>query len=198
MSRVPTRDRLLEAAQKLFHAKGYAASGNAEILRAAQAGAGSLYHHFTSKEELLGAILDRLGERLDAEIVGPALARSTDPVEQAFAILGFYREFLVATDCQLGCPVGNLAGELADSHDGVRMRIAQLFARWRSAVAGCLRRSGRLPPRIDADDLSTFVLTVMEGGVMQARVERSLEPFETSVRLLRDYFDRVLLQEEKP
>ena len=37
----------------------------------------------------------------------------------------------------------------------------------------------------------TFILTTMEGGVMQSRSYRSIEPFDSSVEMLRDYFDRL-------
>jgi hypothetical protein len=36
-----------------------------------------------------------------------------------------------------------------------------------------------------------FVLTVMEGGVMQSRTHRTLEAFDASVAMLRDYFARL-------
>ena len=36
---------------------------------------------------------------------------------------------------------------------------------------------------------ATFVLTVMEGGVMQATAERAIERYDDSVRHLRAYFD---------
>jgi hypothetical protein len=39
----------------------------------------------------------------------------------------------------------------------------------------------RLPADLDGKALAQFVLTTMEGGVMQARAHRSLEPFDASV-----------------
>jgi hypothetical protein len=50
----------------------------------------------------------------------------------------------------------------------------------------------RFPVDTDCDGLATFILTVMEGGVMQARAHRSLAPFERSISLLRDYVNRLL------
>lgn len=38
-----------------------------------------------------------------------------------------------------------------------------------------------------------FVLSVMEGGVMQARVERSVRPFDVSVARLREYIDSLIV-----
>ena len=52
----------------------------------------------------------------------------------------------------------------------------------------------RFPPRCDLRRLSVFVLTVMEGAVMQARSFKSIAPFDDSVRELREYLE--LLQRQ--
>lgn len=192
MTRTATRDELVEVAARLIHERGYAATGVASILAAAEAGSGSLYHFFPSKEALLLAVLDRYDERLDEEIVGPVWAATEDPVERVFGILGFYRRFLTATELRLGCPIGNLANELADTHPQVRDRVAGLFARWRTAVEAALEPvQERLPDGVGREGLATLVLSVMEGAVMQARVARSLEPFDTSVAMLRACFEKL-------
>jgi hypothetical protein len=41
---------------------------------------------------------------------------------------------------------------------------------------------------VDPASLATFVLTVMEGGVMQATAERAIDRYDASVRHLRAYF----------
>ena len=198
MSRQDTRDRIVEAAAALFHEHGYHATGLSKIIAASRSGAGSFYHFFSSKEDLLAAILDRYRERLEAEIVAPA-RQAADPLERAFGMLGFYRDFLVATDFRLGCPIGNLAGELADSHPHVRERIDELFSAWKQAVAGFLREAcATRPLTTDPDELAVLFISAMEGGVMQARVARSLEPYETTVRLLRDYVAKLVPPQENP
>jgi hypothetical protein len=49
----------------------------------------------------------------------------------------------------------------------------------------------RLPKGADTRALGQFILTVMEGGVMQSRTHRTLEAFDASVSGLRDYLDRL-------
>jgi len=192
MNRATTREELVEVAGRLIHEQGFAATGVASILAAAEVGSGSLYHFFPSKEALLLAVLDRYAERLEEEIVGPVWAATEDPVERVFGILGFYRVFLTATDLRLGCPIGNLAGELADTHPQVRDRVDGLFARWRAAVEAALEPvQEQLPDGVGREGLATLVLSVMEGAVMQARVARSLEPFDTSVAMLRECFEKL-------
>ena len=61
-------------------------------------------------------------------------------------------------------------------------------------VKGLLARAlgqGRLPPGTDTQRLAVFVLTIMEGGVMQSRTHRTLAAFDAGVACLRDYLDRL-------
>jgi TetR/AcrR family transcriptional repressor of nem operon len=193
------RQLLLEAARHLFWEKGYAATGVAELLQRAQVNSGSFYHVFPSKEALLLAVLDQYLAGLEPAVLRPAFAARRDPIERIFAILQGYRQKLQATECQYGCPIGRLALEIEAENLPVHNRIAANFAAWTAAVRGCLEAArGRLPADCDPDALATFVLTVMEGGVMQARSYRRMEPFDRSVDQLRNYFQCLLAQRAEP
>jgi len=97
------------------------------------------------------------------------------------------------TACTGGCPIGNLSIEIGDRMPRAREKLAENFENWRLAVRGCLEAAGdRLPRSLDRDQLATFILTVMEGAVMQARARGSLEPFDASVAQLRAYFDALI------
>lgn len=183
-----TREALIQAARELFWKKGYRATSVAEILEKAGAHSGSLYHYFPTKQDLLVAVLDWYLANLEAEVVGPARERTDDPVETVFAVLEGYRQALLATGLTFGCPIGSLALELSEPDPPVRERLAENFARWAGAVEACLEEAGdRLPRDLDREALSRFVLTTMEGGVMQARTHRSIAPFDASVEQLRRY-----------
>ena len=60
------RERLLEAAMRLFASKGYAATSVRDIVGAAGVTAPSLYHHFGNKEGLFLAIIRAGQSRFDA------------------------------------------------------------------------------------------------------------------------------------
>ena len=162
-----TRDRLVQTARMLFWEHGYAGTGIAQILKAADAGSGSLYYFFPTKEDLLNAVLERYKELLWPEVVQPVFDRVSDPIERVFGILEGYRRLLEGTDYLRGCPIGNLALELAGSHPAARRLIAENFTGWLDAVERCLAdASGRLPGSVDRKQLALFVLTTMEGAVM--------------------------------
>lgn len=183
---------MIEAARRLFWQQGYANTGIAQILKEADAGSGSLYYFFPTKEDLLVAVLEWYLANLGPMVLDPVFERVSGPMERVFGILDGYRRQLLETDFQAGCPVGNLALELSNSHPAVRAKIAENFAQWRAAVARCLEEaSGRLPAGTDQAVMASFVLTTMEGAVMQARAYRSIEPYENAVACLRDYFERL-------
>ena len=193
----PTRERIVEAALYLFWKNGYAATGMAEILAAAEAKPGSFYYFFKTKEELLLAVLRLYVETLWPVVMAPAFAESDDPVERVFHVLGFYRQNLIRTGCTYGCPIGRLALEIPEEQVEVHRLLGDNFDGWTAAIEGCLKdASARFPADLDCASLSRFVLTVMEGGVMQARAHRSLVPFDASVEHLRAYF-RLLEQQKR-
>ena len=192
-----TRKRLIEAALYLFWLQGYASTGIADILARAKANAGSFYYFFKTKEELLLAVLEAYIEGLQPVIVGPVFSEITDPIERVFGILAFYRNNLLATGCTYGCPIGRLALEIPEEQFKVHKRLADNFDGWTAAVEKCLEDArDRLPPGTNLKTLSQFVLTVMEGGVMQARAHREIGPFDASVDHLRGYF-ALLMEKEK-
>jgi TetR/AcrR family transcriptional regulator, transcriptional repressor for nem operon len=188
-----TRDRILDAARQLFLQQGYTATGIAQIVRAADARPGSLYYFFPTKEDLLQAVLERYKDLLWPVVIQPVFDRVSDPIERIFGVLDGYRQMLLTTACRQGCPIGNLALEMSESSPGARKLVAENFTNWKHAVEQCLDdAAGRLSEHVDRAALASFVLTVMEGGVMQARAYKSIEPFEQSVMHLRDYIDHLI------
>lgn len=188
-----TRDRILDAAARLFHEQGYHATGVATILRQADVNAGSMYHFFPSKEALLVGVLERYKALCHPVVMAPVEAASADPIERVFALMQQYRDWLTPISFAMGCPIGNLALEIADGYADIRALIRDNFDNWARFVEGWLKDAGeRLPEDLDRGRLAHFVLTVMEGGVMQARAAGSPAPFDESIAQLRVHFDLLL------
>ncbi len=189
-----TRDKIVYAAMLLFAQKGYASTSVADILHAAGVNAGSLYHFFPGKQDVLLAVLDAYLHGIHPMLLQPAWKGVTDPIERVFALLDRYRGHLVTTECTYGCPIGSIALELHEPDPAVRQLLAANFAGWVNAIEQCFVDAGdRLPDDVDRRALAIFALTTMEGGVMVSRTDRTLDAFDDAVRMLRDYVNRLQL-----
>ncbi len=187
-----TADRLVFAALRLFAEKGYGSTSVADILREAGANSGSLYHAFPTKQDLLLEVLRRYRDGIGPMLLAPAWEGVAGPIERIFALLARYRAMLVDTECAYGCPIGSLALELHEPDPPVRALLSVNFEGWTGAIKACLdAAAARLPAATDTRRVAQFVLTTMEGGVMQARTHRTPEAFDAGVASLRDYLDRL-------
>ena len=190
---VGTRDRLINSARYLFWERGFSGTSMADLLAHSSVNSGSFYHFFESKEALLRAVLEGYLFALRPMIVDPAFASTIEPVERIFAILEGYRGRILQTDCQYGCPLGRLALEIDPENRPAHKLIAENFRGWIGAVRECVEQiKDRLPAGTDRDALATYVLVVMEGGVMLSRSYGSVEPFDHAVRQLRQHFQLLL------
>jgi TetR/AcrR family transcriptional repressor of nem operon len=192
--KISTRNRIIQAAVELFYAHGYAGTGMAEILKKAKANSGSFYFFFTSKEDLLVAMLDWYLENLQPVLLDPVYRQSKDPIKRIFLLLDKYRQNVLITEFAFGCPIGRLALEIEPDRRTVHDKIAANFTGWSRAIEKLLAEAAendRLPRSCDLRQLSRFVLTVMEGAVMQARSYQCIEPFDDCIAQLRNYFDEL-------
>ncbi|ALJ12228.1 TetR/AcrR family transcriptional regulator [Sphingopyxis macrogoltabida] len=193
MNAADTRHRILMTAMELFWEKGYGSTSIADILSRSQVHSGSLYHFFPGKQDVLVGVLEMYRDGIGEMLLAPNWEGVDDPIDKIFALLAGYRTHLIVTDCTYGCPIGSLALEIHEPDPVVRELMAANFTNWSTAIAGCFDAAAdRLPPGSDAKALGEFVLTVMEGAVMQARTYRDIGYFDRNIAVLRDYVTTLL------
>lgn len=185
-----TRHRILMTAMELFWEKGYGSTSVSDILSRSQVHSGSLYHFFPGKQDVLIGVLEAYRDGIEEWLLKPNWEGVDDPIDRIFALLAGYRTHLVMTDCTYGCPIGSIALELHEPDPQVRELLMANFTNWSAAIARCLDAAAdRLPGDIDGVALGEYVLTVMEGAVMQARTYRDLGYFDRNIALLRQHID---------
>jgi TetR/AcrR family transcriptional repressor of nem operon len=181
-----TRTRIVQAAMELFWLKGYGSTSIADILSRSQVNSGSLYYFFPGKQDVLIAVLEAYRDGIGPMLLEPAWGEVEDPVEKVFSLLQLYRRALVESDCTYGCPIGSLALELHEPDPPVRELMAANFNAWVAAVEACFAAAAdRLAPDADFRALAELALSVMEGGVMQARTHRDIAHFDRAIGQLR-------------
>lgn len=174
------RTQILDAAAVLIGRQGYSATSIDDVIKESRlSGKSHFYHYFRSKEELGFEVLDRQFERFAER--GLAILREPmiDPLER----LHLFIDSLVAAHAERGChggsPFGTLAAEMADAHEGFRLRIAQVFVRWASQIQSLLWEARpQMLDDVDAVRLSRFIIAALEGGLMMSRVKRDIVVME--------------------
>lgn len=176
-----TRERILDAAGKLFYTRGIRAVGMAEIVTAAGCGKNVLYRHFPSKDDLVLAYLHRFAAELDGSM-DEALA-GLDGIPSA-ALVAIAREIAdrVAARGYRGCPFRNYLREMRDPRDAPgRFALAE--------VRALRKRVDTLVAEVDADEpglLADRIWLVLEGLMASAPYGDRTEAATTAVGLVQD------------
>lgn len=177
-----TRDRLIAAMTDALRRRGLHGIGLTELLAAADAPKGVLYHHFPGgKTELAVAAIahavDRMLSGLDT-----LLTRHTDPTEALRHWVGSASARLRDTGFAYGCPLATVALETTPEDRVLRSALDQAFARMRERLAQALQQAGT--PADRAQGLAALIVAAYEGSLLQARVAQSTLPIELATDTL--------------
>jgi len=177
-----TRQRIVEASAELIRNQGYAATGVKQIVAAARAPFGSLYHFFPGGKEELAAEAIGLSGALYLELL-PAVF---DPVpDLGAAVRAFFSgaaEHLRATDYADACPIATVALEVSSTSEPLRRACATVFDSW--IDAGVERLVARGLPEAKARELVVGVIAALEGAFVLCRALRSTEALTVAEELV--------------
>jgi TetR/AcrR family transcriptional repressor of nem operon len=171
-----TKQRLLSTAQELFYSRSYADVGVQEICQKAGVKKGSFYHFFPSKRDLTIAILDETWEWYRANVLANAFARDVPPLQRIERLLDMVYQHHKSTKEQtgriLGCPFGNLAGEMSTQDEGIRERVNRIFRDLEAPIEEALGeavKAGDLPPELDSAATAGAMVAYLEGISLMAK-----------------------------
>lgn len=173
-----TKTRLVDATQELLWERGYAATSPKDILSRAGAGQGSMYHHFSGKQDLAVAALEAsataMRDDADALLNGEGTA-----TERLVAYLERQRDSL------RGCRMGRMtydADVLATPEllQPVSATLAWLVQTIASVISEGID-VGEFPAETDAHQLASMVVATVQGGYVLARAQQDPAEFDAAV-----------------
>jgi AcrR family transcriptional regulator len=169
-----TRQRIVETSAELFRRQGYSATGVKQIVTAAQAPFGSLYHFFPGGKEELGAAAVRTSGALYAQLIPAVFDPAPDVVTGVREFFAAAAEHLRQTGYADACPIATVALEVSSSSETMRQACAEVFESWITAGTERFMRSGL--DRRTGRELTIAMLAALEGAFVLARASRSTEP----------------------
>ena len=167
------RERLVDEASQLFHARSYESVGVQELCEAASINKGSFYHFFASKEDLAAAVIEAQWQKTLDEVLDPALADDVPPLAR------IQRLFLMMARQQKdakrelgrapGCPIVNMCGEVAGHEPKLRRKLERVYQEMQDAFAETLRaavKAGELPRDTDVARKAEGLVALSEGAML--------------------------------
>ncbi|MEZ4672418.1 MAG: TetR/AcrR family transcriptional regulator [Anaerolineae bacterium] len=186
-----TRQMILHRAAELFNRKGYYGASLADIMQATGLEKGGIYNHFGSKEDLALAAFDYAVDLVRQEFVR-ALKDKRDAIDRLRAVVGVYRAQADGQPIIGGCPVLNTAIESDDTNPLLRDHARRAMDEWRESIVRIVTRGierGQVRPSVDADELATFIIATVEGGIMMTKLYDDMQHVTRAVQYVEDYLE---------
>ena len=182
-----TRERIVAAAAGLVAEKGVNAVSLDDVQSRAGASRSQLYHYFDNRDDLIRAVIEFT--------TSAVLGEQGELLQELDSWTGIDRWFdaLVALQVKQhaigGCPLGSLAGQLAETDPIARTQIAVGLDRWQAHLEDGLTRlqtAGQLRPDADPATLATATMASLQGGVLLTQVRRDPHQLRTALNAARD------------
>jgi AcrR family transcriptional regulator len=170
---VGTKDRIMDSTAELFRRQGYNGTGIKQILAAANAPFGSLYHFFPGGKEDLGAQTIRSSGQLYMELFATIAVQAPDVLSAVSDFFTGAAQTLEETDYADACPIATVALEVASTNEPLRETCAEVFEAWIGGASAYFVAAGIAPEK--ARELALSMLCLLEGAFIFCRAMRSTE-----------------------
>ena len=169
-----SRERMVRSAAVLFRRNGVEGTAFSEVIAHSGAPRGSIYHHFPGGK----AELAEEATRYAGDFVSAALAAALAEDDPVAALRGFSAVLggaLEESGFEEGCPVVAAALE-GERLPEARAAAGEAIASWEELLAGGFEANDVAPGRARA--LATLSVAAIEGAIVVARAQRSIEPIK--------------------
>ncbi|SDD77278.1 transcriptional regulator, TetR family [Paenibacillus sp. UNCCL117] len=152
----------------MFLTKGFAVTSMDDLVKASGVAKTNIYYHFKGKEELLGAIVDRMIDHYQSQALHIAgLAELPVAARLQRLVLALYEQNEVKSSLG-GCPFLTLYTQTAGEWPEGKARIGRFFRSQRELVQGLLQEgaaAGELKPALPPDQLASVLVSAVEGAL---------------------------------
>jgi AcrR family transcriptional regulator len=179
-----TRDRLIGATAELFRRQGYTGTGVKQIVDAAGAPFGSMYHFFPEGKEALGAETIKWSGAMYGQLIDLVYTAGADPVAATRNFFEAAADTVRDTDYADACPIATVALEVASTSEPLRRATAEVFESWLAAIDARLVQAGLT--KTGARRLSVSLFALLEGAFILARATRDHTHVRTAGRAAAD------------
>lgn len=185
-----TRERIIDVSAELLRRQGYAGTGIKQIVTAAKAPFGSIYHHFPGGKEELGAAAIRRSGALYEELIPAVFDPAPDLVSAVRLFFAGAAAHLQDSEYEDACPIATVALEVSSTSEPLRQACANVFEGW--IAAGLPRFTAEGLDEATSRELVVGMIAALEGAFVLARATQSVEALHVAGELAAQATQRAL------
>jgi len=169
------RQRIIETAERLFYAEGVRSVGIDRIIAEAEVAKMTLYNHFSSKDDLILAVLQYREDKFDGMFqkwMERHVKKGTDRLDAFFAAL---KDWFDSPGLR-GCAFINASVELVDAQHAASQFSAEHKERFREMIREIITETSGTK----AASVTPAIALMVEGAIVTAVMERSSDPADVA------------------
>jgi TetR/AcrR family transcriptional repressor of nem operon len=181
-----SRNRIIEAANRLIYEKGYNQTSFADIASAVGITKGNLHYHFKSKEELLDAIIS-----YRTEVINKNLNQWDEDFPDAKSKLKRFVKMLLNEKSDIvsyGCPLGSLNVELGKFQLSLQSKAREMFDLYQNWLENTFKQLGCRNYKA----LSKHLLTMTQGAALMSYVYSDAKILKDEYKIIEEWIDKLV------
>lgn len=182
MKKEKVQDRIIRVASDLFYRQGFNSTGINQIIAEADIAIGSLYNHFSSKNDLLQAYLIkeeaewfRGFEEYSAKISGP---------RQKLLSLVEYRKKLQKSSKFAGCHFIKIIAEVGDSSPVISDFVKKHKGKQKEMIRSLVIEYDEKNNSTDTDLVTEHIFLLIEGAVITSTINKNTDSFDPIKKMI--------------
>lgn len=180
-----SRERIIEAANRLIYIKGYNQTSFADVADTVGITKGNLHYHFKSKDELLDAIIEHRLQGI-TQLLADWDKQYPEPRDR----LHRFTQMIINDQqdvVRYGCPMGSLNVELGKNQIPLRDRSREMF----DVFGNWLDNTFKLLGRRDYKRLSQHLLAMAQGAALMSYVYTDPKMLKDEQKMINEWIDSV-------
>ena len=185
------RKKILAAAHGLFYRNGFRGTSMDDVASAAGMTKANVFHYYPTKDALGLAVFDQAAADMKPKLKA-RFSGAGDPIRAVARMFDEAAGALRQNGCGGGCFFGNLAQELSDHNEPIRVRLAEHLRFWAGQLASSLdraRTSGYFRPELRSDVAAEAIVSLFEGALLYSKASRQPRAVLSAKRLATRYLE---------
>ncbi|GAB3916764.1 TetR/AcrR family transcriptional regulator [Larkinella terrae] len=193
-----TRQFIIETTAGIFNRKGYAGTSMSDLTEATRLTKGSIYGNFENKEDVALAVFD-FNAAHRARLIQTKLDKTSGYKNKLLAFIDLFSPDEIRQFPEGGCPLLNAGTEADDTHEPLRVRVAEELTKTQQDLAAIVRsgmEAHEFKADIDAEKTAVSILALIQGGIFVTRTTHNGLALTTVLETARKLVHEIELKNE--